>query len=74
MILNGKERQLTMRQSLNGVVVQVEMSYLRRSFERVGVNGKSVVLRGNLHLSSREIHDRLIPSMVAELEFVGFPS
>ena len=36
------------------------MSNFDGAFERIGIDSKSVVLRRDLHLSSRQIHHRLI--------------
>ena len=52
MVLYGKYRERRMPQSLNRLVVDVDMGYLeRRSGKRGGVDRIAVVLRGDMYLS-----------------------
>ena len=71
MVLHGEERQLLVREALDGPVVEVDVRELGAAAERVDVDGEAVVLRGDLDLAGGQIHDRLVAAVVAELELVG---
>ena len=71
MVLHGEDRQLTMGQSFDGIVVQVQMGYLSCAFERIRVHREPVILRGDLDFARGQIHHRLIAAVVAELELVS---
>src|SRR3989338_5057056 len=71
MILDGEDRQFPVRQAFNRVVIQIQMRHLGCPHQRVGVEGEAVVLGGYLHFARCEIHHRLIPSMMAELELIA---
>ena len=66
-ILNGKNRQLAVRQSLDRIVVQIQMSDVDRALERIRINGEAVILRRDLDFPGRQIHDRLVAAVMAEL-------
>src|SRR5262245_60617561 len=71
MILDGKERLLRVGQALDRPVVEVQVREARLASERIDVNREAVVLRGDLDLARRRVHDRMVRAVVAELELVG---
>lgn len=73
-VLNAHNGLQTMTQAFDGAVIEINMGNLDTGWQGVGVNGKTVVLRGDTHPTGREIFDRLIPSPVAEFEFEGLAS
>ena len=74
MILYGENRQVTVGQPFDGLVIQIEMRYFCRPFQRVGIHGEAMVLRGNLHFAGSPIDHGLVAAVMAELEFVGVAS
>ena len=60
-----------MPEAFNRVVVEVDVSDLAIRRQRVGVDGKAVILSGYLDPSGGQIFDRLITAMMAEGQFVG---
>jgi hypothetical protein len=74
-VLDAESGQLPAADTLKGAVVQINVSKLDcLSFERLGVNAETVVLGGYFNLAGFEILDRVIRSVVAELQFVGSPA
>ena len=72
-VLHGEEGPHFVSQSLDRVVVQVDMRDLHglaRRAQTLRVHGISVVLRTDRHLSRREIHARLIGTVMAEFQFM----
>src|SRR3989338_755108 len=57
MVLHGKDRVLLVPESLEGLVIQIDVSQFHVFFaERVDVDHKAVILRGDLDTSRREVH------------------
>src|ERR1700689_1515919 len=71
MVLHRKKRHAGSLQSLDGVVIQVQMRQYRAPFERVVVDREAVVLRRDLDAPRAQIHHRMIGAMMAEVELVG---
>ena len=51
-VLHPKERLLAMGHRRHGAVVEVEMGHLNTGRQCLGINGKTMVLAGDFHLSS----------------------
>src|ERR1700723_62647 len=71
MVLHGKKWHSRSLQTLDGVVVQIEMRQYRASLQRFVVDREAVVLRRDLDPPRAEIHHRMICAMMPEIEFVG---
>ena len=59
-----------MPKARDGVVVEVDMRDLDISRQRITIDRKTVIVRGDLDLAGVEIFDRLIAAAMAEFEFV----
>src|SRR5437870_3911858 len=74
MILHGKGGLPLHGETLDGLVVQIEMRHLGAAAERLRVDGEAVVLRRDLDLAGGEVLDRLVPPVVPELELERPPA
>ena len=73
MILHAEQRQFFVAHTFVGVIVQVDVcDFNFPGRKRIGVHGKTVILRGDFHLFGKEILYRVIRAMVAELQLKGF--
>lgn len=70
MVLDRKDGQGFMSQPGNRVVVKVDVSDLDIRRQRSAIDGKAVIVRGDLDLSSVEIFYRLVAAAVAEFQFI----
>ena len=62
-----------MAQSFTGMIIQVEVSHYHLTvFQRLWIDGKTVILSCDLHTAGLQILYGLIAAMVAKLEFKGF--
>ena len=71
MILDRKQWILLMCQSLDRMIIQVQVRDLGPILQRVHVYAKSVVLGGDLYLAGCQIHHRMVAAPVAEFELVS---
>ena len=72
MILDGKGRQPAVPDSFHGVVVEIDVGDVYGiTAQTFHINGKSMILGGNLHPPRIQVLDWLIGSPMAELEFVS---
>src|SRR5512132_725141 len=72
MILHGKERKVPVTESLVGSVVQIDVCDLDLRFvQRFGIDGKSVVLRGDLDFACQQIFDRMVSPTMAKFQLEG---
>lgn len=53
MVLNRENRTLCMAQTLNGIVVQVEVGYLYAFGQGFGAQGIAMILAGDVNLAGR---------------------
>ena len=70
-ILDAEDRQALVPQSLEGLVVQVDVTGLDVGGQRGRVDGEAVVLGRDLDLAGRLVADRVVGASVAELELEG---
>ena len=60
-----------MPQTLKSIVVQVDVGLQDfRVFERIRIDGKVVIVRRDLDLAGFKLLYRMVPAVMAELEFV----
>ena len=71
MVLHGKRRPIGAGQPLVRAVEQRHMRHLRSRRQRLRIDGKAVVLAGDLHLAGRQILHRLVGAAMAALHLVG---
>ena len=71
MILDAEHRFAPVTHAFHGLVVQVDVGRLQFGRKIVQVDGKAVILRGDLDPVGQIIEDRLIRSTMAELELEG---
>src|SRR5579864_692745 len=74
MVLNGKNRQFLMSESLDSLVIEVQMSQFAAIGHRVPPYGKAVILGSDLYFSGLQVLHRMICSAVTEFQFIGFAS
>ena len=75
MILHAEKRQRTVPHTFIGVIIQVyvrDFHFARR--QRIRIDGKPVVLSGDLHAARAHIFYGMIRTVVAEFELVGAPA
>src|SRR5262245_59994395 len=71
-VLNTKQRQLLVAESLQRLVIQVHVSNLNIvSGEGIDVYRESMILGGDLNLPDRRPEHRMVRTMVTKFEFVG---
>src|SRR5437899_12370724 len=74
-ILDAEQRHIPVAQSLQRLFVQVPVRELNFALrQRIGIDGEVVVVSRYFDLSSLQIFDRMVPAVVAELEFEGLAS
>ena len=71
-ILHAEYRLLFMPQTFHRLVVQINAVHRHIRRQRIGINGKTMVLGGDLHPAGIQILDWLIASAMTKLEFKGF--
>ncbi len=71
MMLHREDRQVAVADPFHGLVIQVFMPQTGGIAQRIQINGKTVILGGNLHLAGGHIHNRQVGTMVAEGELDG---
>ncbi len=71
MILDSEDGQFFVAQALHRVIVKVNMTYFQTVLDGVGVDGKTVVLSGDIDPVIREVFHRVVASPVAELHLEG---
>src|SRR5581483_1304659 len=74
MVLNREGRERAVAHPLGRSVVEVDMGPFNLFFDSREIDGEAVILRRDLDPLRRQINDRLISPMVAELEFKAFPA
>ena len=62
---------LAVAHAFDGVVVEVDVGHLDFRRKRVGIDGESVVLRGDRDFSGAQVLDRLVAAAVAEFQLKG---
>ncbi|VTR69587.1 putative thioesterase [Desulfosarcina cetonica] len=75
MVLDGKGRQPAVPDAFHGVVVQVDVGHLHGiPPQALHIDGKAVILGGDLHPAGIQVLDRLVGPAMAELELVSTPA
>src|ERR1035437_10397449 len=68
-ILHAKQRQIPVPQSLERLVIQVDMGQLNFTVgQRIRIDGEVVVVRGDLDLSGLQLFYRMVPAVVPKLQ------
>ena len=67
-ILNGEDRQAAMANAFKRVIVEVDVRRFDVGGQCRGIDGKTVVLGGDLHLAAPLVAHRMIRASMAELE------
>ena len=70
-ILHTERLQLSMTQTRDRIVVQIEMRYLAAAELALGRNGESMVVRGDFDLAGLKILHRLIAATMTETHLLG---
>src|SRR5438309_840265 len=68
MVLDAEDRQSTMAEPFERLVVQVDVAGLDVGRQGGGVDGEPVVLRRDLDLAGALVADRMVGTAVAELQ------
>src|SRR5208282_2363117 len=71
MVLYREKRRAQAAQSLDGLIVEIDVRKRGASRHGFGVNRETVVLRGDLDAARAQIHHRMIRAVMAEAELVG---
>src|SRR4051812_41351825 len=72
-ILHAEQWHVAMAQAFQRVVVQVDVRQFHLALrQRVRINGKVMVVGGDLDLAALQLLYRMIPTMVAEFKLEGF--
>lgn len=67
MVLHAEQRQRVMPQAFERIVVQVDVRQVNFAlFQRVGVDGEVVIVRGDLDLAGCHLFDRVIAAVMSE--------
>ena len=75
MVLHTEQRQRFVPQAFKRLVVQIHMRQFHLAqIDRIGIDGEVMIVRGNFHLASEIVSDRMIAAVMAELELVGPPA
>src|SRR5215211_5117707 len=69
MILHAEDWQFLVMHSFDCAVVQVDMGHLNLRGERLGIDGKPMILCGDRHFSRAQIFDWLIRAAMTKFEF-----
>ena len=72
MMLHREDRQLAVTDPFDGPVIQVFMPQTGGIPKRIKIDGKAVVLGGNLDLTGLHIHNRQVGTVVAEWQLDRF--
>jgi hypothetical protein len=65
-----QKAQVSVPESFQGVVIEIDMSNFHIIFIQTGyINGKTMVLRSNLHLPGNQVFNRLIGSPMTKFQF-----
>src|SRR6185312_804606 len=71
-VLHTEHRFRSMAQALYRLIVQVAVSdFDFRIFERIRIDGETMILRGDFHLAGSAVQDGVIGAMMAEFQFEG---
>src|SRR6185437_3525935 len=74
-ILHGEQRQRLVPQPFQRLVVQVNVrQFLLVDVDRIWIDGKVVIVRGDLYLARGVIAHRMVAAMMAKLQFVSAPA
>ena len=68
MVLHAERRFVAVADSLDGLIVEVDVGYFERLRKTFGIQGEVVVLRGDLDLAGEQVADRVIAAVMAELQ------
>ena len=71
MVLDGKDRKITVGQTFDGFVVQIDVGHLGGALQGVRIQRETVVLCGNFYFPCGPVHYGLIAAVVSEFEFIG---
>ena len=72
MILHAKERQRAMAKTFKRIVVQVDMRQIHLALlERVRIDGKVMVVRGDLDFARLRMLHRMVAAMMSKFQLVG---
>ena len=75
MILHAEQRQIPVSQPLQRVVVQVHMRQFDFALrKRIRIDGKIMIVRGDLNFSGMQLLHRMISPVMTELKLVSFPA
>ena len=68
MVLHGERRQRLVANAFNRAVVQIDMRDFQIVAQRIGHDGKVVVLRCDFYRVGQQIFDRMVATMMTEME------
>ena len=75
MVLNAERRHGAMLEAFNRVVVHIDVRDVHIiQVQTLGIDGKTVILSGNLDLLALDIEDRMVSTVVPELQLVCAPA
>ena len=75
MILNAERRLAAVPETFERLIVQIDVgNFDIAGFQRIRVNGEPVILRGDLHPSSRVVQHRMVCAVMSELQLVRLRS
>src|SRR5579862_7332872 len=73
MILHAEQREIPMAQAFECLVVQVDMGQLNFAVgQRIWINGKIMVVRGDLDLPGLQLLYRMIAAMMSKFQLECF--
>src|SRR5260370_35833279 len=74
-VLHGEQRQVSVAHAFEGRVVQIHMRQFNFTLrQRIRIDGKVVVMRGNLDLAAGHLLHWMISAWVAEFQLEGLAS
>ena len=68
MVLHRKRRERLMTDAFDRVVVEIDVRHFQAVGYRRRVDGEVVVLARDLHVSRRQVFDRMVAAMMSELQ------
>src|SRR5436190_17539670 len=71
MILHTEDRKLFVSHAFHGSIVEIDVCHFDLFWQRLWINRKPVVLRGDCHFSRSQILDWLVTAAMPEFEFEG---
>ncbi len=71
-VLYAEDGEVAMAHAFDGAVVEIDVRDFDLRWERVGIDCKAVILRGDRNFSGAEIFHRLVATAVTELELESF--